>query len=232
MTDTTTTQNNISDLIKSYEENNDKTIDNALNHFVSLKDIENIEDNIINSKIEINSYGDNKLHYKLKRIVETIKFKENLTTISEELKKKNFIDNNNNYYLMNEKKPDVLPFKNCILFKIFECNVNNKYYEDNLKELYTIEENDKNKIIGLYGKLNEKLGDNDYVETEKSEFNEYLIENTNTIRTDSGNIVIKKLYCIAKVKKENNKLKLKYYRIKQSENNLDKVKINFVDIEK
>lgn len=130
---------------------------------------------------------------------------------------------------MNEKKPDVLPFENCILYQIFECNVNNNNYVDNLEELDTIEENDKNKIIGLYKNLKIKLGENNYVDTNKSDFNEYLIENTNTVRKN-GDSNIMKVYCIGKVFKEENRLKLKYYRIKQLENDSDKVQIKIEDI--
>lgn len=229
MTDTAKTQIDISELIKNYEKNCEKTIDKALEHFKTLKDIK-LEDDNLDSKIEIISYGNNKLHYKLKRIVETIKFKNKNDEISEELKKKYFTDTDSNYYLMNEKKPDVLPFENCILYQIFECNVNNNNYEDNLDSIKQCDNNDKEKIINLYKKINEKKKEFNTVETNKSDFNDYLIENTNIVRKNSNDIVIKKFYCIGKVIKEDNELKLKYYRVKQSENNSDNVTINFVDI--
>ena len=216
--------NKINQKIEEYEKT-DKSIDKALVLFNDFKD--NTDPKNLNKTIKIKSYDSELLSYKLERIFNTIKLKNDINSLSDDLKKKCF-KSNDKFFILNEENPKILPFEGCILFKILNMTISDDKYNNSIYENLNFENEDKEKVENLYNKLNnfkslpQDVNNLDYLE--------YFIENTNNLRKDkNSNNDITKVYCIGKVEKNTDDvLKLKYYKVSYVD--IKTVKINFVDI--
>lgn len=224
----------IKNKIKTYNSGTDdnKTLDNAMNIFngISSGDFSNILEKykeINDDLIRTTDYEDgSSTKYKIGRILETYLAKNKIFKSDN----KNF-NSGDSIIIFYNSREGVLPWEGCFIYKKFEfiLDEEEKKYTG-LNDISEINTTDVTKLKKLFpiicsddNKRDVKINDTNKI------LKMYFIEKTTKVRLDDSNNKIKNFYCFAKVVKEGNKLKLKYYKIVMKDEATNTIEIKLED---